>query len=57
MKGVEGKQPTALTGENFVWSRGLRYDMKQGGVVGNAIEALILVSVGSEFPAGVQVQP
>ena len=57
MKGVEGKQPTPLTGENFVWSRGLRYDMKQGGVVGNAIEALILVSVGSEFPAGVQVQP
>ena len=31
--------------------------MKQGGVGGNIYEALILVSVGSEFPAGVKVQP
>ena len=57
MKGVEGKQPTPPTGENFVWSRGIRYNMKLGAVGGNTGDELILVSVGSEFPAGVQVQP
>ena len=58
MKGVEGKQPTPPTGEHFVWSRGIRYHMKQGSVSGNTSETLILVSVGSElqFPAGIQVQ-
>ena len=57
MKGVERKQPTQPTGENYVWSRGIRYHMKLGAVGGNTYESLILVSVGSEFPAGVQVQP
>ena len=57
MKGVEGKQPTPSTGEHYVWSEGVRYNMKQGEVRGNTYESLILVSVGSEFPAGVQLQP
>ena len=56
MKGVEGKQPTPPTGEHYVWSRGMGYDVKLGSVGGNTRESLILVSVGSEFPAGVQVQ-
>ena len=57
MKGVEGKQPTPPTGEHYVWSRRMRYNMKYGCVSGNTGETLILVSVGNEFPAGVQVQP
>ena len=57
MKEVEGKQLTPLTGKLFVLSRGMRYYMKLGVAGGNTGEALILVSVGSEFPAGVQVQP
>ena len=57
MKGVEGKQPTPPTGEHFVWSRGMRYHMELGILAGNTAETLILVSVGSEFPAVVQVQP
>jgi len=57
MKGVEGKQPTPLTGKHFGWSRGMRYNMKYGCVNGDTRESLILVSEGSEFPAGVQVQP
>ena len=57
MKGVEGKQPTPPTGEHYVWSRGMRYNMRQGEVRGNTYESLILGSVGSEFPAGVQLQP
>ena len=50
MEGVE-------CGEHFVLSRKVRYDMELGCVGGNTSETLILVSLGSEFPAGVQVQP
>ena len=57
MKGVERKQPTPPTGEHYVWSRGMRYDIKLGYVHGNTSETVIVVSVGSEFPTGVQVQP
>ena len=56
MKGVEGRRPTPPAGEDFVVSRGVRYYMKQGGVGGNTSETMILVSVGSEFPAGVAVE-
>ena len=56
MKGVEGKQPTPPTGENFVWSRGVRYIMSLGTMGGNTGGVMILVSVGSEFPADIQVQ-
>ena len=57
MKEVEGRKPTPPAGEHYVQSRGIRYHMKRGGVGGNTIEMMIMVSVGSEFPAGVQVQP
>ena len=57
MKGVEGRKPTPPTGDHFVESRGIRYNMKLGCVAGNTGEVMILVSVGSEFPTGVQVQP
>ena len=56
MKGVEGKQPTPLTGKHHVDSRGITYHMKFGAIAGNTTETMILVSVGSEFPAGVNVQ-
>ena len=57
MKGVEGRKPTPPTGDHYVESRGIRYHMKRGEVNGNTVEVMILVSVGSEVPAGVQVQP
>ena len=57
MKGVEGRKPTPPAGEHYVLSRGIRYNIKYGAVGGNTGETMIMVSVGSEFPAGVQVQP
>ena len=57
MKGVEGRKPTPPTGEHSVVSRGIRYDMECGNVNGNTDEVLVVVSVGSECPAGVSVQP
>ena len=57
MKGVEGRKPTPSTGDHFVESRGIWYNMKYGCVAGNTGEVMILVSVGSEFPAGIQIQP
>ena len=57
MKGVEGRKPTPLTGEHFVMSRGIRYYMELGCVGGNACEVMVVVSVGSECPVGVSVQP
>ena len=57
MKGVEGRRPTPPTGEHFVVSRGIRYYMKNGGTGGNTGEVMVVVSVGSECPAGVSVQP
>ena len=56
MKGVEGKQLTPVTGKFFLESRGINYYMKRGEVHGNTSERMILVSVGSEFPAGIKVQ-
>ena len=57
MKRVEGRKPTPPAGEDYVQFRGIRYHMKFGAVGGNTGEAMIMMSVGSEFPAGVQVQP
>ena len=57
MKGVEGKQPTPLTGKHRIVSRGILYNLKWGAIGGNTIEKMILVSVGSEFPASIKVQP
>ena len=57
MKGVEGKQLTPVSGKHHVESRGIQYDLKAGAISGNPIETVILVSVGSEFPASIKVQP
>ena len=57
MKGVEGRKPTPPTGEYYVVSRGIRYSVKHGAVGGNTGETMVVVSVGSECPAGVSVQP
>ena len=57
MKGVEGRKPTPPTAEHYVVSRGIRYNMKHGGTGGNTCEVMVVVSVGSECPAGVSVQP
>ena len=54
---MEGRKPTPSTGDHCVVSRGIMYDMKQGGVGGNTGEVMVVVSVGSECPAGVSVQP
>ena len=56
MKGAEGRKLIPPTGEDFVESRGIRYNIKHGSVAGSTREAMILVSVGSEFPAGLQVE-
>ena len=57
MKGVEGGKPTPPTGDHYVVSRGIRYYMELGCVGGNTGEVMVVVSVGSERPAGVSVQP
>ena len=56
MKGVEGRKPTPPTGDHYVMSRGIRYNMKHGGTGCNTGEVMVVVSVGSECPAGVSVQ-
>ena len=56
MKGVEDRKPTKPTGAQYVESSGITYDMKYGGANANTGEVMILVSVGSESPPGVQVQ-
>ena len=57
MKGVAGKQLKPATTKNYVVSKGIKYNIKQGDIGGNTIDVMILVSVGSEFPVSVQVQP
>ena len=57
MKGVEGRKPIPHTGELFVESRGIKYGMMFGGIGGNTYEVMLVVSVGSEYPAGISVQP
>ena len=57
MKGVEGRKPTPHTAEHYVESRGIRYHMKYGSTGDNTGEVMVVVSVGSECPAGVSVQP
>ena len=54
MKGVEGRKPTKPTGDQYVESREIRYDMKYGGANASAGEVMIMVSVGSEFPPGIK---
>ena len=56
MNGVLGKEPMPITDKHCVVSGGIRYSTKQGGTRGNSVETMILVSVGSEFPADILVQ-
>ena len=56
MKGVEGRKPTPLTEKHIVVSRRVRYNKTYGGTGVNACEVMVVVSVGSECPAGVSVQ-
>ena len=58
LKRVEDRKPKPPAGDQYVESRtsGIRYDMKYGGANANTGEVMILVSVGSESPPGVQVQ-
>ena len=57
MNGALDKEPRTLAGEHFVESGGFRYYTNIGCIAGNTIEAMILVSVGSEFPVGKVVHP
>ena len=52
MKGAVDKELRAPTGEHFMEAGRFRYNTEDGGIGGNMGETMILVSVGSEFPAG-----
>ena len=51
MNSALSKELRANTAEHYVESGGISYHTKQGGIGGNPCEVMILVSVGSEFPA------
>ena len=51
MNGAVEKQLRAPVGEKYVEAGGLRYNTITGSVAGNTGEAMILVSVGDEYPA------
>ena len=57
MNGAVSKELRELTGEHYVVSTGIRYNIKLGATNGNTAEVMLLVSVGSEFPADISVQP
>ena len=51
-KGVARKEKPQ--GTTYVKSRGFCYDMSQGDIAGNTMCAMIIVSVGNQFPFGVE---
>ena len=57
MNGAVSKELQELLGEYQVESTGIMYNIKLGAVGGNRSEKMLLVSVGSEFPADISVQP
>ena len=57
INGAVNKDLRELTGEHYVVSTGIRYNIKRGELNGNTGEVMLLVSVGSEFPADISVQP
>ena len=57
MNGAVSKELREITGEHYVVSTGIRYDNRFGSTNGNTAEVMLLVSVGSEFPADISVQP
>ena len=54
--GALDKQLRVSAGDDYVECGGFRYSTKNGDMRGNMGEALILVSVGDEFPADVVVK-
>ena len=57
MNGVVTKELQEVTGEYYMVSTGIRYNIRQGSTGGNTGETMLMVSVGSEFPADISVQP
>ena len=57
MNGAVSKELREVTGEHQVESTGTMYNIKLGVIAGNTGETMRLVSVGSEFPADISVQP
>ena len=57
MNGAASKELREVIGEHRVESTGIMYSIKHGSVGGNTGETMLLVSVGSEFPADISVQP
>ena len=57
LNGAVSKELREVTGEHHVESTGIMYNIKLGVVGGNKGETILLVSVGSEFPADISVQP
>ena len=57
MNGAVNKELRELTGEHYVVSTGIRYNITRGSASGNTSETMLLVSVGSEFPADISVKP
>ena len=57
MNGAVSKELREITGKHYVVSTGIRYNIKFGATNGNTGEVMLLVSVGSEFPADISVQP
>ena len=55
--GAVSKELQKVIGEHYVDSRGISYNIKFGSIGGNTGETMLLVSVGSEFPADISVQP
>lgn len=53
--GAVDTQPKTLVSEQYVEIDGLRYNTRLGAVGGNTGEAMILVSVGDEYPADLVV--
>ena len=56
MNGALNKQLRPPAGEHFVDGGGFRYNTRSGGIGGNTAEAMIVVSVGDEFPADIVVK-
>lgn len=54
MKGAARKEKPQ--GTTYVKSRGFCYDMSQGDIAGNTMSAMIIVSVGNQFPFSVEVE-
>ena len=46
------KELRTLTGDHYVEAGGFKFNTKMGAIGGNMCETMVLISVGTEFPAG-----